>query len=227
MSWFKYKIIKEIYQSYPLSFESRIRTALSGCQTILDIGCGTGRLKTLYSNADYCGIELHKASADIALRSGYIKIISNDVNKALSSLPKRSYDACVAIDLIEHLEYKDGIKLLNQMETVARKVSIIHTPNGYVPQKSINGNRFQVHISGWSPDFFLKRGYKLYGTMGLKWFRSEQAIPVLKPAVLGSIISFATEPFTVLFPNYAFEILAIKNLTSNNWHHHNIGLGES
>ena len=84
----------------------------------------------------------------------------------------KRFDGCVALDVIEHLPKPDGLDLLQQMEALARKRVIFFTPNGFMPQRSRNGD-LQEHLSGWSVDDFEGLGYTVVGMCGPKTLRGE------------------------------------------------------
>src|SRR5262249_18496684 len=73
-----------------------------------------------------------------------------DVRSIGELFDARSFDAVLAVDLIEHLEEADGLALLAAMERIARKRVVVFTPNGFLPQGAREGNPWQVHRSGWS-----------------------------------------------------------------------------
>jgi len=67
------------------------------------------------------------------------------------------------IDLIEHLEKKEGFELLKEAQRVARVQIIVMTPLGFFPQEynvgdkdgwGLAGAEFQQHKSGWQPEDF-------------------------------------------------------------------------
>jgi hypothetical protein len=67
-------------------------------------------------------------------------------------------------DVIEHIEKEDGFKFLDKLESVSRIV-VISTPNGFLRQDEtthpelIKENPYMKHLSGWSQEDFIERGY--------------------------------------------------------------------
>ena len=53
------------------------------------------------------------------------------------------------LEVIEHLEEQEWVKVLKKTEKWARKKVIISTPNGFFPQKVVDNNPMHVHLSGW------------------------------------------------------------------------------
>ena len=87
----------------------------------------------------------------------------------------RSVDVVMALDLIEHLDKEDGLKILMSMEKIARKKLIIFTPLGFLPLKPYD-TILQLHRSGWYPKEFRTRGYKCRGVNGLFFLRGEGVV---------------------------------------------------
>jgi hypothetical protein len=83
----------------------------------------------------------------------------------LRNLFDNSIDTLFLLDIIEHLEKKDGYLLIQESIRVARKQIIIFTPLGFMPQHftdleknglwgDIKHGETQTHRSGWTPDDF-------------------------------------------------------------------------
>jgi hypothetical protein len=82
-------------------------------------------------------------------------------------------DAVVSIQNIEHLTKIEGEKLLEFLVTIARRIIIIETTNGFVFQSGTPDNPFQEHKSGWTVGDFKSKGYKVRGTTGLKILKKD------------------------------------------------------
>jgi hypothetical protein len=82
-----------------------------------------------------------------------------DIRNADTLFRPKSYDAVFAIDVVEHL-YKDaGLKLIRDMEAIARKSVVFFTPHGslWVCQD----DNPDSHHSGWIPEEFEALGYRI------------------------------------------------------------------
>lgn len=133
-------------------------------KTVLDVGCGLS-LKSQYIEADIrVGLEIYptyleKIEADVP----YVGIVGNAMDMDKLFLPK-SFDLVLLLDILEHVEKEDGIKLLEMAETIAREAVIVETPKGYVPQNidiwGWGGHEHQTHRSGWEPEELADRGYQ-------------------------------------------------------------------
>lgn len=115
------------------------------------------------------------------------------------------------MDLIEHLEKIEAIKLLKKMEKIGRKKIIILTPNGFTNQDEWDNNPYQVHKSGWSKKDFEKMGYRVFGMRGLKWLRGEHATLRFKPWFFWGLISTFSEVLIYFFPRFAYQLFAVKD----------------
>ena len=195
-------------------FHKLLEVKLSGCKSVLDVGCGFNSpiravKKSFYSE----GIDIYKKSI---LQSRKNKIHDKYVIGNILDLKKyykyKSFDAIIAIDVIEHFSKNDGQKLLEEMQKVARKKIIILTPNGFYSQGHFEGNPYQVHKSGWSRKDLETYGYKTYGLRSFRFLRGELARIKFKPWIIWGLIAFVTEPLLYYFPQFSFDLFAVKNL---------------
>ncbi|MCP3144174.1 class I SAM-dependent methyltransferase [Pyxidicoccus sp. QH1ED-7-1] len=200
-------------------FQRTLKEALVGtCDSVLDIGCGSRSPLHSFSHLlpHTVGIDGHAASIERSRAAGihreYHQMELMDAGKRFG--PK-SFDAVIALDVIEHFEKPDGFKLLEMMESLARKRVIIFTPNGFLPQDEWDSNVHQVHRSGWEVYDFELRGYRVTGMSGLKPLRGDYALPRIRPLRLGSRLSILTEPLATRFPQYAFQLLAIRDMEAS------------
>jgi hypothetical protein len=135
-----------------------------------------------------------------------------DVRYIDGTFSPKSFDCVVALRLIEHLEKDDGIRLIEMMETIARKKVIIYTPNGFLARKESEGNVWMAHKSGWTVEEMRKRGYTVIGMDGLKRLRGDRGTFRYSPEMFWSLISRLTQLFVRNRPENAFAILCAKNL---------------
>lgn len=123
----------------------------------------------------------------------------------------RVFDAAIALDVLEHLEKVDGLRLLEEMERVSRFRSVVVTPNGFLPQESVEVPT-QAHRSGWTPAELSGRGYRVRGIRGWRRLRGDHSKVVIRPAWFGHFVSGLTEPLVWWGPGRAFQLLAIKDV---------------
>ncbi len=191
-----------------------IQKELKGMKSVLDVGCGAyspiaSLKKTFYS----VGVDIHEPS----IKKSKKQKIHDDykignVLKLSTFLKKKSFDAVLGLDIIEHLEKKEGILLLKQMESIAKKKVVILTPYGFTQQHPYDKNPYQIHKSGWYPSDFTKRGYKVYGMRGLRFIRGECATIKYKPWIFWGIVSSLSQYVTYFFPSISYQLIAIKKI---------------
>lgn len=184
------------------------------CKTVLDVGCGNiSPLKNIKKVFWSEGIDIFKPyiieSKKKRIHNSY-KVA--DIRKLDKLYRPKSFDAVVALDVIEHLNKREGKKLLFAMEKIAKKMVILLTPNGVNEQNSYDDNPYQIHKSGWNRDELEKLGYKVYGLRGLKCLRNQYAGIKYKPYFFWGFLSFISEIIFYPFPSLSFDLFAVKNI---------------
>ena len=208
------KSYRYTYKAFFSKYDVIIEREVKGLNNLLDVGCGANSPVQTFNKNLYCvGVDAFEPS----LEKSKVKKIHNDykkldVLKVGEEFPSKSFDIVVALDLIEHLEKGDGLHLLDMIEKIASKKVIIYTPNGFLPQGDRENNPWQVHLSGWTAQEFVDRGYKVIGVNGIKSLRGAFAKVKYKPAFLWNFISDLTELFVKHNPEIAFQLLAIKTI---------------
>jgi len=195
---------------------------LGNCRTVLDLGCGPD------SPLQYCGkMDLSigvEAFQPYITKSSAKKIHHKYLHKKVEDLyfPENSFDAVIMIELLEHLPAEAGLLLLEKAEKWAAEKVIVTTPNGFLPQKNLDGNELQQHLSGWTTDDFKTRGFSVYGLSGLKVLRRESGEETMGDNVLGSIrfspkflwmaIATLSQMAVYRLPELAFELFCVKKV---------------
>ena len=134
-------------------------------RTILDLGCGLS-LKSQYIDAEIrVGLDIYRPFLErIEADVPYVAINADALEIGRLLLP-RSFDLVLVLDILEHLEKADALRLLDMAEEIARVAVIVETPKGYVPQNidiwGWGGHTYQTHRCGWEPEEFIARGYQV------------------------------------------------------------------
>lgn len=197
-----------------LFYYKKLQSELKEASSVLDLGCGSqSPLAKIKKKFFLVGVDIFKPR----IRQSKKKKIHNqylvgDVLEIDKFFKKNSFDTVVALDLIEHLEKKDGLRLLKKMELIAKKKIIILTPNGFTKQDQDENNPYQVHQSGWTSEEFKKRDYKVYGMRGLKFIRGEYATIKYQPWFFWGLISTISQFLVYYLPEFAYQIFAVKEL---------------
>lgn len=172
------RLIKQLYYNRLLSrlFHTLVyclKRELKDCQSVLDLGCGSDS-PIKYCNIAYSvGVDAFKPYIEESKsKKIHTNYILGDITKL--NFEPQSFDAVILIDVLEHLEKEKGEQLLEKVERWARKKVILSTPNGFLPQRSIDENPFQAHRSGWIVEEIKKLGYKACGMAG--WRRGKSTI---------------------------------------------------
>lgn len=194
-----------------------IRDALVGCESVLDVGCGTSSLARQIGIKYTAGIEGYRPAFEKAAQlKTHDHLVFGDVRNLLAYFQPGQFDACMALDVIEHLPKPDGIKLLEAMEKIARRTVVIFTPNGFLPQRRLAPDDLEEHLSGWEVAEMKLRGYKVSGMLGPKCLRTEHYALKYRPAFFWGMIGLASDILWFRFrPKKAAAILCVKLLASN------------
>ncbi len=193
-----------------------VQNSLKGCTSVLDVGCGANSsvrsvIKGLYSE----GIDAYRPSIiESKRRKIHHKYIVGDISQLDKYYKKKSFDAVIAIDVIEHLKKRDSFKLLEIMESIAKKKIILLTPNGFCRQGHYGNNSYQDHKSGWDKKDLKKRGYRVYGLRSFKQLRGHFATIRYKPWLFWGFVAFVTEPLLYYFPDLSYDLFAVKTFSS-------------
>jgi len=195
-------------------FLRTIKINLVDCKSVLDVGCGSD------SPLEKTKLSLYKEGVDLfepaileskkkGLHNKYKIIDILDIDKVYH---KKSFDAVVAFEVIEHLKKQKAIELIKKMESIAKKKVLISTPNGFLAQKIHKNNPYEVHKSGWYENELKNMGYKCYGIRGLKFIRGKGSKIKYKPWIFWGIVATISELLVFFYPKTSFGIFAVKDL---------------
>jgi len=196
-------------------FSLTLEKECTGIESLLDVGCGSNSPIRPFSKKipRVVGVDNFQPSIDKSRAAGihgeYRRMNVLEMDK---DFPPRSFDVVMALDLIEHLEKKDGLRLLASMERIARRKVVIFTPNGFQEQFEFDGNLSQVHKSGWDIDEMRSYGYRVRGIHGWKALRGECAVIKWNPRKFWAAVSILSLPWTTRHPRHAYHILCVKDL---------------
>lgn len=198
-------------KKYYYRFE--LEKGLKDCSSLLDVGCGADSPIKYFSKRPYSvGVDAFipylRDSQRKDIHNEYVQMDILNIGAAFSG---KSFDAVLASDVIEHLKREDGLRLLQMMESIARKKVIVFTPNGFLPQEIYDGNVHQLHLSGWEVDEMRHLGFKVIGLNGWKALRDNGRLKFW-PERLWTKVSSLSQIFVRNHPDKAFQILCVKDL---------------
>ena len=193
-------------------------------ESILDVGCGDGvAIQMLFEKRNnqfnYTGIDIYQASLDMAMeKAKQLKLNSDfllcDVRQL--AVDMKSYDVVVCLEVLEHLNKKDGELLIQKLEEIARKQVILTLPVGVFEQEPVDDkdNPFMLHKSAWYPSEFISRGYSVRGyglpiVGGSLGFLARLPVPL--PFIRRFIWILATS-CTYFMPRFAGWMICIKKV---------------
>ena len=197
-----------------------LRKELADCKTVLDLGCGpSSPVKYCESIKESTGVEIFeeylKESKKNKIHTKYLKKNINALN-----FKRNSFDAVLLIEVLEHMPEKEGKKIIKNAEKWAKKKVIITSPNGFIPQKEVDNNPWQKHLSGWSIKKMRKKGYKSKGLAGLKMLRQEVENDTMgddlsssmkyNPKIFWLFVAALSQTITYHIPYFAFELFSYK-----------------
>lgn len=187
---------------------------LQNAKSVLDVGCGSNSPIAKVKKHFYSvGVDMFAPSIEKSRKAGIHDAYKRGNVLAIDRMfGSKKFDAVIALDLIEHLEKKQGYDLIKKMSTLAKKKIIIMTPNGFYKQDPYEGNTYQIHKSGWTVDDFIKLGFTVRGIRGIKWLRGEYATLKWRPWIFWGIVSVLSEPFIYFFPRSAHQLFAVKEM---------------
>jgi cyclopropane fatty-acyl-phospholipid synthase-like methyltransferase len=138
------KLIRKILgKSFFYNNFYEIDSSLEGLTSILDLGCGNNSPYLRYwikNNHQSIGVHLY---ANKSSTKNY-KLIQKDVIDFVKSQPNKSFDAVLALDIIEHFVKSDALFLIKEIERIAKKKIIIVIPNVFWP--GMLSGPGQVHL---------------------------------------------------------------------------------
>jgi len=213
MKLFLRRTYRLIGGSRDAAYLKKLEEELNEADSVLDLGCGSkSPLRYLNKKIFSIGVGLApesiKRSKELKIHDRYYLMDVLDIDKVFS--PK-SFDAVLALDLIEHLPKQKGRLLIDKMEKVARKKVIIFTPNGFVEQQ-VKGLPLQRHKSGWAYTEMRELGYKCLGTHGIKFIKRNQGNITQRPKIFWEPVADVSQKFVCHIPPLAFQLFCVKNL---------------
>lgn len=133
-------------------------------RSILDVACGKGLpmmvLKQRIKFSKIHGVDLYTPYINFCKqREIHNSYTLCDVRKL--PFKNNSFDIVMALQVLEHLSKKDAFKVLSDLERIAKKQIIVSTPIGLTFHPAVDGNKLQLHKSGFVPGDFISRGYRV------------------------------------------------------------------
>lgn len=191
------------------SADAALMRMIAPGETVADVGCSDGRGSEVLGRLNSTGFDIYEPALREAVASGRCR---RGVLTDVRDLPLRSqaFDVVVALDVIEHFRKPEAIALLSELERVARRLVIVLTPNGFVPQPPGEDEPWQEHRCGFAPGELEAIGYRVVGRGGPMMMRGPYGS--FRGGVLGQLGAIAASPVVRRVPSSAFHLLGVKEV---------------
>ncbi len=209
------KLFRETFPEVMRFFTlNAMRRELSGCRSVLDLGCGGLSPTSLLRIEQSTAVDGFAPLLEAALKNHtHTEYHCADVRTIDTIFQPKQFDCCVALDLIEHLSTEDGLALIRSMGKLARRKIVVFTPNGFLHQASHEGD-LQEHLSGWTAPQMQSLGFKVYGMLGHRGLRGEEHRHRIRPRALSGVAALLTHlAWTSRHPDVAAALLCVKELS--------------
>lgn len=213
--------IDKIQYVLPWTYPAEIKALIPAGSTILDVGCGDGHLMAwINSRGEYkaVGVDINKKDLEVAKKrvtAGNKPIFEDllllDLTKKMPF--KKKFDVVLCSQVVEHLEKKRALELIQKIEKLAKKRVIIATINGFFQFNHRMPEKHDIHLSGWSKEEFVSRGYTVYGS-GLRVIYKPGALKDITPPLLHPLlflISYLATPLVHHLHQAALLLIADKD----------------
>jgi len=206
-----------IYAILPFTHYGLIMGLLrSHGKTILDVGCADGAfmefiIKNSKENKIPTGVDIFEPYLKKAkTRKIYKRLVKKDIKNLDESIGR--FDIVLCSQVIEHLTRREGLKLIANLENIAKRRIIFIIPVGGLPQDPYDGNPYQKHLSAWYPRDFKEKGYKVWGQGARILYGYGNRVRKLGPiSYIFSLVSFIFWPMLALKPEWAIYMFCWKD----------------
>ena len=151
---------------------ARLATMINGIEnkSVIDICCGEGGIIARlaeYDKTKIGGLDIFRPSLDKAMR---LDVYRGLVQGHALFLPfkDKCTDIAVSIAALEHLSKEDGIRLVEEMTRIARKVVVVSCPVVRWEQDPLDGNPYQKHLYHWTIPELREMGFQDMVGVGLR-----------------------------------------------------------
>ncbi len=147
---------------------------ISTSKSVLDVGSGIGHyLKYTKPDQDVTAVEPHKPYIDSCKeKTPWVKFHNTDGITFLKSTNEK-FDCILMLDVVEHLEEKESIELLNEARKHCNKIIFSQIPIGIHEQHNdewnLGGEYWQTHRSTWTKDNLHKLGFS-HNSIWENWY---------------------------------------------------------
>jgi SAM-dependent methyltransferase len=205
------RILRILCRPFPKTFDLCLIYSIlpEADGSVVDLGCGTGYTFGMLKAIDYRGkIKGYSIGIDIFppyLKKQKPKQVYDDVVLCdIRHLPIHRAELALLIGVLEHLEKKEGIKLLDELKTICDNIVLTTTFGWHPLHPELDRNPYQRHRSAWLPSELKRLDFKVIVYEHPKWVSTLQRILqktlILRHLItpLSSIIYIRKSPSNIL-----------------------------
>ena len=137
---------------------------LRECAVVLDVGCGIRPMNWYRPTKAHVCVDAYLPYCEILEAAGRFEVHCLMAAAALQPDFFGEVGAVYLLDVIEHMEKDDALRILEMAQEVAQEQVVIYTPYGFMEQTvdawGLGAHDLQTHRSGWLPDEFTARGWR-------------------------------------------------------------------
>lgn len=123
-----------------------VQQYVSDNDTVISLGCGILQEITGLQCKNFTGVDIYPPYVE-KLKNKGINAICADVTKYNFNPGK--FDIVLALDVLEHLNYRDAFKLIKKMKTISNKKVIVYTPSTFFDNIDVNWKGKKQNIFEW------------------------------------------------------------------------------
>jgi SAM-dependent methyltransferase len=146
----------------------RIIKEASKYKSVLDVGCGSGRVIKAIKSRDRYGVDVCTKALEAAKEDNngvtFRELDLTRVIHGTDSLPE--VECVIGLDIIEHFTKEDAVLLLVHLEGLVSKCLMWFIPVGHHPQfkddRGFGNDYYQTHRSTWQPEDMERLGYDVW-----------------------------------------------------------------
>ena len=176
---------------------------------VLDVGCSDGRGSEVLSRAQVHGVDIYRPALEVAQAAGRRQPVTQADVRDLP-FADSSFDVVVSLDVVEHFEKSDALRVLCEMERVSRSTVVVVTPKGFVPQPGTADEPWQEHKCGFDPAELEAHGYEVAGIGGPAALRGPYG--TFRGGPFGQAATALCVPAAKRRPDLAFALVGVKAL---------------
>ena len=138
--------------------------AFKDCGTVLEIGAGLfEQLRFVSPKIVRVGVEIFLPYIEHRVCDSKCICVHYDALKIDELFVDNSFDAVMMIDVLEHFERQDALRLLEKVQRIAKKKLFLFVPEGIHPQhkddRGFGNDYYMSHRSTWYAEDLMQLGF--------------------------------------------------------------------